>query len=231
MKRVGFFSAAWIVAAKDLRVEWRTWESLSSTLVFSLIVLVAFNFAFGLGTVRELGVERLVPGVIWTVLIFAAVVGMARAFQLERPRDTLGALCLAPVDRGALYTGKLLANLVKLALLQAILLPLTAVFFDYDLLAVVRPLGLVLFLHGLGLVELGTLFSAVIVRVGRGEALLATLLFPAATPLLISAVKCTAALLEGRTLSAVSHWLLVAVGFDVLYLLVSLWTFEFVLED
>ena len=71
MSAPGFFKASWIVAAKDLRLEWRTFETLSSSMIFSLIVLVIFNFAFGFATVRELGAARLVPGVIWIVLAFA----------------------------------------------------------------------------------------------------------------------------------------------------------------
>ena len=231
MRPVGFFGACRIIAAKDLRLEWRTLDTLSATLIFSLIVLIVFNFAFGAGSVRELGVDRLLPGVIWTVLAFASVVAMARSIQMERLRDTLGALCLAPIDRGAIYTGKMLANLLQLTMLQWILLPLTAVFFNYDLLPTAAPLMLVLFLHGLGLTELGTLFAAVSTRLGRGEALVATLLFPAATPLIISAVKCTAASLAGRPISSVSQWLLIATGFDLLYFFVALMTFEFVLEE
>lgn len=231
MSAVGFFRATGVVAGKDLRLEWRTWETLSSTLIFSLTVLVVFQFAFGLGAVREVGAARLVPGVIWTVVAFAAVVGMVRSLQLERPRDTLGALFLAPVDRGAIYAGKMLANLVKLAILQAVLLPMTAVLFGYDLRSMAAPLALVSLVHGLGLTELGTLFAGVTTRLGRGEALLSVLLFPAASPLLISAVKCTGAAMEGKPMAEVSHWLLVAAGLDALYLLVSLVTFEFVLEE
>jgi heme exporter protein B len=228
---VGFLRASGIVAGKDLRLEWRTWETLSATLIFSLTVLVVFQFAFGLGTVREVGAARLVPGVIWTVVAFASVVGMVRSLQLERPRDTLGALFLAPVDRGAIYAGKMLANLVKLSILQAVLLPMTAVLFGYDLTGLVAPLGLIALVHGIGLTELGTLFAGITTRLGRGEALLAVLLFPAASPLLISAVKCTAAAMEQRPLGEVAHWLAISAGLDALYLLVALLTFEFVLEE
>ena len=181
--------------------------------------------------IRRLGVDRVIPGVIWTVLAFASVVALARSTQMERTHDTFAALFLAPVDRGALYTGKMLANLVKLTLLQWMLLPLTALLFDYDLVSVAGPLLLVVFLHGLGLAQLGTLFSAVSTRLGRGEALLATLLFPAATPLLISAVRCTASCLAGRPLGDISQWLLLAAGFDLLYFFVALLTFEFVMEE
>lgn len=232
MSGLGYFRASREVAAKDLRLEWRTLETLSAGGVFSLIVLLIFNFAFSFSTIRELGAARLVPGVLWTVIAFGAVVGMTRSMQLERQRDTLSALFLAPVDRGALYTGKFLANLVKLTLLQCIVTPLTAVFFDYDLVTIAGPMLLVLVVHGLGLTELGTLFAGITTRVGRGEALLATLLFPAVSPIFISAVKCTGALLEGAGLAGPARtWLLVTVGFDLLYFFVALLTFEFVLEE
>lgn len=232
MKRTGYLRATWVMAAKDLRLEWRTFETLSTSVVFSLIVLLIFNFAFSFATMRELGAAKLVPGVVWAVLAFGAVVGMTRSMQIERQRDTLGALFMAPVDRGALFTGKFLANLIKLTVLQWLVLPLSAVFFDYDLLSVAGPMALVLFLHAIGLTELGTLFAGVATRVGRGEALLATLLFPAVSPLFISAVKCTASLLDGQGLDGVAgSWLLVTIGFDFLYFFVALLTFEYVLEE
>jgi len=232
VKRVGFLRASWVVAIKDLRLEWRTFETLSTSVVFSLIVLLIFNFGFSFATIRELGAARLVPGVIWAVLAFAAVVSMTRSMQIERQRDTLAALFLAPVDRGALFNGKFIANLVKLTLLQWIVVPLSAVFFNYDLLSVAGPMALVLFLHAAGLTELGTLFAGVATRVGRGEALLATLLFPAVAPLFISAVKCTTALLAGEGLAGAARtWLLVTLGFDFLYYFVALLTFEYVLEE
>lgn len=231
ISRPGMLRASATLAAKDLRIEWRTFETLSSSVLFALIVMIIFNFAFGFATVREIGAARLVPGVIWTVLAFAAIVGLVRSMQLERQRDTLSAVFLAPVDRGALYLGKLGANLVKITVLQWVVLPLSAVFFDYALLPVAGPMLLVLFVHALGLTELGTLFAAVVSRVGRGEAMLATLLLPAATPLFISAVKTTTAVLDGSGLSGASNWLMIAIGFDLLYFFVALSTFEFVLEE
>ncbi len=227
----GFVRGTWVVAAKDLRIEWRTFETLSAMVLFSLIVLVVFNFAFDLATIRQVGAARLVPGVLWTTFSFAGIVGFARSFQIERHRDSLTALVLAPVDRGVLFAGKTLANLLTVLALQALILPLSAVFFDYDLLSVAGPLFLVVAVHTLGLAELGTLFAAVAARVGRGEALLATLLFPVASPLFIAAVKCTEGVLEGKPLASVSNWLLVSAGFDALYFLVALLTFEYVLED
>lgn len=227
----GFLRAAATIAAKDLRIEGRTRETLTATVLFSLIVLVVFNFAFDLAAVRELGAARIVPGILWTTLAFAGVVGFARSFEVERRRDSMTGLRLAPVDPGAVFAGKTAANLLLLAVLEIVLVPLSAVFFDWDLVGVAWPLAGVLLLHSAAIAELGTLFSAVVSRLGRGEALLATLLFPAATPVFVSAVETTASLLEGNGLGPVRHWVLVTAGLVVLYLLVSLLTFEFVLEE
>jgi heme exporter protein B len=223
--------AAMLIAAKDLKLEWRTWESLAASIVFSVTVLIVFQFAFGEAATRTLGVPRLVPGVIWALVGFVSVVVLAGSMQGERHNDTLAALVLAPVDRGAIFLGKFAANLIKLSVLQWLVVPLTAVIYDYRLLPVAPTLLLILFVHGLGLALLGTLFAAVTTRVQRGDALLATLLLPAATPLLISAVRCTSATLAGEPFDAFAHWLAAAVGFDLLYLFIGLLTFEFILEE
>jgi heme exporter protein B len=227
----GLLRTAWLVARKDLRLEGRTLEGLSAMGLFALIVLVVFNFGFDVGTIRELGVGRIVPGVLWITLAFSGIVGFARSFKIERQREALTALLLAPADASAIFLGKALANFLLLAILTLALVVLSIVFFDLALGPVAGSFALVLLVHTIGLAEVGTLFAAVAAKVGRGEALQATLLFPAATPLLLSAVKCTRAALDGEPLSTVSHWMLLAGGFDVLYLVVALAAFEHVLED
>lgn len=230
-RSIGWLRATWVLAAKDLQLELRTKDTLASSLVFSLIVVVAFAFAFGVGAVRELGAGRILPGILWTVLFFATVVAMNRGATIEQRHGLQRAILASPVDRSSVYLGKALANLVKLGLLQAVLVPAVAVLFAIDLHGAVGPLAAVLLLHGVGLVALGTLLGAMAVRLGRGEALLVTLLFPTATPIMLSAVTCTAAVLDGRPLASVGRWLVVTAGFDVLYILVSLLTFEWVLEE
>ena len=227
----GFVRAALFLAAKDLKIEGRTRETLSAMILFSLIVLVVFNFAFDLATVRQLGAAKIVPGILWTTLAFSGVVGFARSFEVEKRRDSLTALRLAPIDRGAVFAGKAIANLALLGVLEVVLLPLSAVLFDWNLFAVLVPTVLVLAVHTAAIAQLGTLFGAVSSRLGRGEALLATLLFPAATPVFISAVQCTASAMAGEGLTPVRHWMLVTSGLGVLYFLVALLTFEFILED
>ncbi len=227
----GFLVAAGIVARKDLRIEGRTRETVYATVLFALVELVVFGFAFDLDTIKRLGPETVVPGILWLTMAFAAIVGLTRSFRLERERDAMTALALAPVDRGAVFLGKWVANLVLLALLTLVLIPLTALFFDVDIVACAAPLALVVALHTIGLAALGTLFGGVVSRLGRGEALLATLLLPAVTPIFLSAVHCTAGALAGRPLADDRPWLLLASGLDVLYVLVAILIFDAVLEE
>lgn len=157
---------------------------------------------------------------------------MARTFRDETLRDTLAVLLLAPCDRSAILFGKLLANLARMALLEAVLAPLVLIVFPLSTAVAALPLAGVLALFGAGLTVLGTLFSAVTARVGRGEALLATLTVPAAAPLLMGAVRCTADILGRGSLTAASdRWLMMGFGFLALYLFLSLAFFEFTVED
>jgi heme exporter protein B len=228
---VSFFRAAFAIALKDLRIEGRTFRMAASTGLFALVVLVVFAFAFDLDTVRRLGAPRVVPGVLWVTLSFAAIVGLTRSFEIERQRDALTALAMTPVDRGAIFAGKGLASLTLILGLQAILVPLTLILFDATDTVALPALAAVLLLHTIGLAELGTLFGAVASRLARGEALLAVLLLPAATPILLSAVQCTKGALSGEPLADNARWMLVTAGFDVLYFLVALLVFESVLEE
>lgn len=226
----GFLKAAWIVARKDLRIEGRTKETLAASLLFALVELVVFAFAFGIETIKRMGSPQVIPGILWVTVAFSAIVGFTRSFRLERDRSAFVAVALAPIDRGAVFAGKWMANVVLLLAIEAILLPLTAVFFDADIVTPAGPLALVVAVHTLGLAALGTLFGGVVSRLGRGEALLATLLLPAATPLFLSAIQCTSAALDGRLADA-RVWLLLSAGLDVLYVLVALLIFDALMED
>ncbi len=219
------------ITAKDLKLELRTFESLSAMFLFSLIVIVIFAFAFDFAARDIIGKEMVVPGVIWITLTFSAIIGFNTSFAMERERECIHALILCPVDTSAIYLGKMIANLVIVTILEVILLPLCAIFFNFDLLSVLAPLILVVIVNTIGFSEIGTLFAALASKVRRGEALLSILLFPAASPLIISAVKSTAAVLDGKELSTYSSWLLVSAGFDIIFLFASIVLFEFIMED
>lgn len=219
------------IARKDLRVEWRTLDRTVSSLAFAVIVLVLFQLTLEVADLPPTDRAGLLPGIFWTVLSFVSVVALARSLAAERTHDTLVALAMSPAGGTSVFLGKLLAGLVQMAVVVVVVLPLASLFYRVPLGGRLLPLVGVVALHAFGIVVLGTLFAGVVARLGRGEALLATLLLPAIAPLLLSAVRCTGAVVAGDALSTWRHWLLLGAGFDMLYLFVAMATFEFVMQD
>lgn len=211
---------------KDIIAELRTKEMFSSMFVFALLVIVIFNFAFEL---RVANVKEVAPGVLWVTFTFAGMLGLNRSFILEKDRGCLEGLLLAPVDRSAIYFGKMLGNLLFMSVVEAIVLPVFWVLFNPPLF---RPaLVLVIVLGTVGFAGVGTLFSAIAVHTRAREVMLPVLLFPIVVPLMIAAVKLTGGLLDGQPLAEMRNWLNLLVGFDVIFLTVSYMTFDYVVEE
>lgn len=226
-----YLGGALRIAGKDLRLEMRRLSGLTAMLVLAIAIVMAFAFCFGVPTMKRLGPERLVPAVLWISILFSSLSGLRGAFASEREHETLTALVLCPVDPSAIYLGKLLSNLALVGALEAILLPLTAVLFGWDLLPALPAVALVVFLHTLGFVALGTLFSAMVTRLRQGEALLAILMIPLSVPLIISAGKATGVAIAAAPLSEVRFWLGLTAVFDALALAGSLLLFGALVEE
>ena len=99
---MSLFTKAWLIYRKDMLVEYRTRERLTTMFVFSLVVLVIFNFAFNTGVTA---IQSIAPGMIWVAFAFAGMLGANRAFAPEKDLGTFEGLLLAPIDRGAIYLG------------------------------------------------------------------------------------------------------------------------------
>src|SRR5512136_3133221 len=128
---MSFFSAVGAIVWKDIRSELRTKDIFSSMFVFALLAVIIFNFAFEL---RVPDMKMVVPGIVWVAISFAGTLGLNRAFVIEQDKGSLAGLLLAPVDRSAIYFGKLFGNLVFMLVVEAILLPLVMVLFNLPLL-------------------------------------------------------------------------------------------------
>jgi len=214
------------IVHKDIIAELRTKEMFSSMFVFALLVIVIFNFAFEM---RVANVKQVAPGVLWVTFTFAGMLGLNRSFILEKDKGCLEGLLLAPVDRSAIYFGKMLGNLIFMLVVEAIVLPIFWVLFNPPLFS--PALILILVLGTLGFAGVGTLFSAIAVHTRAREVMLPILLFPIVVPLMIAAVKITGGLLDGQPLSEMRNWLNLLVGFDIIFLTVSYMTFDYVVEE
>lgn len=205
---------AWLVARKDLRVEFRSRTALTSALVFTALVLVVFEYGRDPTAVPTLD---LAPSILWVTFSFAAVLALNRAFQSELENDALEGLLLSPISRSSLFWGKLAANLVFVAVVQVTGLVLFTLFFNVPVWRVWAPLVAVMALASVGFIAVGTLFSAMVVRTRFAELMLPVLLLPFLLPPLIAAVTVTVKLFGARPLSEVTGWLRLLAAYDVTF--------------
>lgn len=211
---------------KDITAELRTKEMFSSMFVFALLVVVVFNFSFEL---RVADAATVAPGVLWVAVTFAGMLGLNRSFVLEKDQGCLDGLLLAPMDRSAVYFGKMLGNFLFITVVEAIVLPVLSVLFNINLIQI--WILVVVLLGTLGFSGVGTLFSAMAVHTRAREVLLPILLFPVVVPALIAAVKLTAGLLDGQALTDMANWMRLLVAFDIILIAVSYMTFDYVVEE
>lgn len=224
----GTVRQALTLAAKDVRAELRSKDVLVSMLVFALLVLVTFNFAMNLQQTGE-EASKQAAGALWVAIMLAAMLGFNHVFGREKEQETLDGLLLCPVDRGAIYLGKLLGALVFTAVMEAAILPIFAVFTN---LPVLNPGMLLAMVMGtVGFVAVGTLFAAVAMNTRMREVVLPILLLPVAAPIVIAATSATSAGLSGKPLGDVLSALAVLAAFDAVYLTLCPLLFEYVAEE
>jgi len=219
-----FLRAAWLVLRKDVAIEIRSLEVVTTTLFFAISCVLIFSFAF---VKNGQAPEDAAAGILWIAIAFSGTLALGRTFERERYAETLRALLLAPAPRPALYVGKLLGMLVLLAAAEVLLVPLIAFLFQAALFS--RPILLAGILAGgtVGFSAVGTLFAAMLVRARSRDVLLPILLYPITIPVIIGGVRGTAALLASPVdePSAIM-WIGILAAFDVVFVTLSLWTFE-----
>jgi heme exporter protein B len=219
--------AAAILLAKELRLEFRSRELLITTIVFALLVIVLFSFAFN-PTAEES--RRYGPGLLWIAFLFAGSLMVNPSFAREQSNSTLDALRMAPMPAFAIFLGKMLANFVFLAVSEVVLVPAFSVFYNVSLFGIVGRLILVLFLGTLGLVVVGTVFSAISAHARMRELLLPVLVLLLLAPLLIAAVEATASLFTEQP-ALDRTWVSFLTGFDVVFLTASWLLCDYLLEE
>lgn len=209
---------------KDVRYELRSRQMWTGMGLFALLVLVIFNFAFDL---RVDNVAAVAPGALWVAFVFASMLGLGRTIAIEREKGSMDRLLLCPVDRKAIYLAKLLGNMLFIGVVEIVALPVFAILFNVPLFA--GSLIPIVLLGTLGIASVGTLFSAMAAATRAQELLLPILVFPLIVPVVIGAVRATGALL--LPVANEPPWLGLIAAFDVIFLSVSMLTFQFVVEE
>ncbi len=221
-----YMRAIWAVVWKDLAAELRSRELLSAMLVFALLVILIFNFALELDARTRYSVTA---GVLWVTFAFAGTLGLNRSMAMEKDRGCLDGLLLAPVDRSAIYFGKVVGNLIFMLLVEGFVLPVYSLLYNINLF-IPGLIGVIL-LGSLGYVVVGTLLASMAVQTRTRDVLLPILLFPVVIPLFIAAVKASAGCLQGLDMAEIWPWLNLLIVYDLLFTAVAFMVFDYVVEE
>ena len=220
-----FLNKVLAIVWKDVVAELRTKELFSSMFVFALLMIVIFSFSFDLRVER---VAEVAPGVLWVTFAFAGTLELNRSLATEVEGARLDGLLLAPMERSTIYFGKMLGNLVFILAIEALMLPIFSAVFDLNLL---QPgLLFTVLLGTIGFAAVGTLLSMMAVNTRAREVLLPVLLFPIILPVVLSAVKITAGMLDGQPWTDMAPWLRLLIGFDIIFATVCYMTFDYVVQ-
>ncbi len=227
-KPISTLSAALLLARKDLAIEFRTRTAFFSAVVFALLGIVIFYFAWDPTAVAAID---LAPGVLWVIFTFAGLLGLHRSFGVEMADRAIDGLLGAPVPRESIYLGKALANLVFVGAVEAIAIPAVALFYNMPFGGQGWAIALIALLASIGLVAVGTLFSAMAVNTRLAELLLPMLSLPFFVPVVMPAAQATARLLAGRPVAEVASWMRILVAFDIAFVVACMLAFPFTLEE
>ncbi len=224
------------IARKDLLAEFRTKQMLNSMIIFALLVIVIFSFAFGneatiyIPNLKKKIIDILAPGMLWIAFTFAGMLGLSRSFAGEKEEGCLDGLKLCPVDRSEIYNGKVLSNAVLMFLMEIATLPIFIVLFSYEIKNL-PGLIVVIILGTFGFIFVGTLLSALTVNTRTREILLPVILFPVLIPVILSAVTATATMLANGDIADISGELQILAVYDIIFFVVAQMVFEYTIED
>ena len=228
VKLPGPIAAAWLVARKDLAIEFRTKTAFLSALLFSVLALAIFYFTWDESIVTP--ADR-APGVLWVVLTFSALLGLQRSFGVEEHDRGIDALLISPISRESIYLGKAIGNLIFLSVMQAITIPALIVFYNLHIASAIAAVSGIVFLAVLGIVAVGTLFSAMAVNTRLAELLLPMLSLPFFVPVLMCAATATSRIISGAPAGSARPYLNLLVAFDVVFVVACTLAFPYTLEE
>lgn len=218
----------WVVAVKDLTIEYRSRQAFLNILFFALLILIIFNFAFDPGSRAT---HEAAPGILWVALLFPGVIQLGRSFQMETEEGTLQGIMLSSIDRGVLFLGKFFANWIFLVLIDLFILVAFIVFFNFSFSVQLGWVVLLIMVVSIGFTAVGTIFSAMVSSIRTREVLLPILLFPILVPIILAAVNGTQEVLIREETQFLVQWIELVIAFDVIFLASGFLVFDYVVGD
>lgn len=223
-----YFKTIYHIFEKDILLELKSKEVINSMLIFSLLTVIVFSFIFEPGAEYK---NDLVGGILWMAIVFAGILGLNKSMMSEINGGNLNALLLAPVDKSAIFFGKVLSNFVFLVFMEIITIPVFTIFyniniFQHNLLSI--P---VLILGNYGFSILGTLFSIISVKSRTREVMLPILLLPLMIPIILAAIQSINIFIKGGAISDANKWIRLIAAFDLIFTFVVYAIFDYIVEE
>jgi heme exporter protein B len=218
----------WWLIHKDLTRELRANTNWIGTLLLGLVMV------FLLATQITLPVDQKTPiigGLLWLSIFFAGTTALERSFAGEREVGCWQTLKMYPVDSSLQFLAKMTVNVISLTILECVLIPAFIVLTDVPLLARPGPLLLVVALGTICFASIGTLLSALTAGLRFRGGLLALLLLPLVTPVVLASAEATRTVLASESDPTYWQWVRLLAVFSLVFTIVGAVLFEYVMED
>lgn len=223
-----YFKTIYYIFEKDIMLEMKSKEVINSMLIFSLLTVIVFSFIFEPGAEYKID---LVGGILWMAIVFAGILGLNKSMMSEINGGNLNALLLAPVDKSAIFFGKVLSNFTFLIFMEFITIPIFTVFYNVNIFKYTLLSVPVFILGTYGFSVLGTLFSIISVKSRTREVMLPILLLPLMIPVILAAIQSINIFIKGDEISDAFRWIKLIVSFDLVFTFVVYAIFDYIVEE
>jgi len=217
-----------LLIKKEILNELRSKESIISMIVFGISLILIISFTIN---PISLEMEEIMPGIFWLTYLFSSIIGFLRLYSSDKEFSAFNLLLLSPIDRGNIYIAKMISIFIFITITQIITIPLFVLILNFHLPENLVSFILFLLLTNLGLSSIGTTISAIGMRTKMSEVLIPMLLYPLLSPIIISAVKITQAMINNYNYVNYSFWIMIIITFSILFTLIGYLTFDIATEE
>lgn len=225
---IKYFKTIYYIFEKDILLEIKSKEVINSMLIFSLLTVIVFSFIFEPGADYKID---LVGGILWMAIVFSGILGLNKSMMSEVTGGNLNALLLAPVDKSAVFFGKVLSNFVFLFFMETVTIPIFTIFYNINIFSHTLMPIVVLIFGTYGFSVLGTLFSIISVKSRTREVMLPILLLPIMIPIILAAIQSTNIFIKGVDVFEANRWINLILIFDIVFTFVVYAIFDYIVEE
>ncbi len=222
-----YLKTVFTIFKKDIVLEIKTREIVNSALVFAVLLVLSFSFIMEPGSDTE---KHIAGGIFWMSVTFAGILGLSKTMLNEVQGGNFEALMLCPVDRSAVFFGKVLSSFVYLLILEAVLIPLFIIFYNINIVSH-KLMIIVLLLSTYGYACAGTLFAIISVKTKTRELMMPLLMLPVMIPVIISSILATNVFIFEYDITACYSWIKLTAVFDIIFTAVTFALFSHIIEE